>query len=220
MSADAAAAEAMDTTDIFGDGDAGEDLGEEIARAEPDEIAQRTRMLENEIKVLRNETSRLLHEQQTQKEKIKDNAEKIKLNKQLPYLVANVVELLDMDPEEEPEEVRRNPGSGRPAACGGSAIWASAARVASSAPGAPDAPGVASSARRRPPNPHATNCGNPSRHSVFRTAPTSTSTRTARASAAYSRHRRGRRSFCRCPGWSSPTCSSRPIWLASTRTRT
>ncbi len=95
----------MDTTDIFGDGDAGEDLGEEIARAEPDEIAQRTRMLENEIKVLRNETSRLLHEQQTQKEKIKENAEKIKLNKQLPYLVANVVELLDMDPEEEPEEV-------------------------------------------------------------------------------------------------------------------
>jgi len=94
----------MDTTDIFGDGDDGEDLGEEIARAEPDEIAQRTRMLENEIKVLRNENSRLLHEQQTQKEKIKENAEKIKLNKQLPYLVANVVELLDMDPEDEPEE--------------------------------------------------------------------------------------------------------------------
>lgn len=101
-----APAEAMDTTDIFGDGDAGEDLGEEIARAEPDEIAQRTRMLENEIKVLRNESSRLLHEQQTQKEKIKENGEKIKLNKQLPFLVANVVELLDMDAEEEPEEVR------------------------------------------------------------------------------------------------------------------
>lgn len=100
-----APAETMDTTDIFGDGDAGEDLGEEIARAEPDEIAQRTRMLENEIKVLRNETSRLLHEQQTQKEKIKENGEKIKLNKQLPFLVANVVELLDMDPEDEPEEV-------------------------------------------------------------------------------------------------------------------
>merc|ERR1719399_2598432 len=54
-------------------------------------------MLENEIKVLRNENSRLLHEQQTQKDKIK-------LNKQLPYLVANVVELLDMDAEDEPEE--------------------------------------------------------------------------------------------------------------------
>lgn len=59
------------------------------------------------------------------KERIKDNKEKIKMNKQLPYLVGNVVEvrtnrqllfcytykqacihyqLLDIDPEEEEEE--------------------------------------------------------------------------------------------------------------------
>merc|ERR1719478_1290703 len=81
--------------DIFGDG-AEDDLGEEIA--------QRTRMLENEIKVLRNESARLSHEQQAQKEKIKENAEKIKLNKQLPFLVANVVELLDMEQEDELDE--------------------------------------------------------------------------------------------------------------------
>merc|ERR1719478_1060994 len=81
--------------DIFGDG-AEDDLGEEIA--------QRTRMLENEIKVIRNEVMRLNHEHQAQKEKIKENQEKIKLNKQLPYLVANVVELLDMELEDEPEE--------------------------------------------------------------------------------------------------------------------
>ena len=49
-------------TDIFGDAD--DDLGDEIARADPDEIVQRTRMLENEVKVLRNETARLSHEQQ------------------------------------------------------------------------------------------------------------------------------------------------------------
>merc|ERR1719240_1548332 len=91
--------------DIFGDGGEGDDdLGEEIARADTDEIAQRTRMLENEIKVIKNEVMRLNHEQQNQKEKIKENKEKIKLNKQLPYLVANVVELLDMELEEEPEE--------------------------------------------------------------------------------------------------------------------
>lgn len=94
---------AMDV-DIFGDGAENDDIGEDIARADSDEIAQRTRMLENEIKVLKNETMRLMHEQQNQKEKIKENTEKIKLNKQLPYLVANVVELLDMDLEEEPEE--------------------------------------------------------------------------------------------------------------------
>lgn len=33
------------------------------------------------------------HEQSTMKEKIRENAEKIKQNKVLPYLVANVVEV-------------------------------------------------------------------------------------------------------------------------------
>jgi 26S proteasome regulatory subunit T5 len=37
--------------------------------------------------------SRLTHEQNNTQEKIKDNQEKLKLNKQLPYLVANVVEV-------------------------------------------------------------------------------------------------------------------------------
>jgi len=104
-------AEAMETeekaaeeVDIFGDAGADDDLGEEIARADTDEIAQRTRMIENEIKVLKNESARLNHEQQNHKDKIKENNDKIKLNKQLPYLVANVVELLDMELEEEPEE--------------------------------------------------------------------------------------------------------------------
>ena len=82
--------------DIFGDGGADDDLGDEIARADTDEIAQRTRLLENEIKVLKNEAMRLSHDQSANKERIKENNDKIKLNKQLPYLVANVVELLDM----------------------------------------------------------------------------------------------------------------------------
>ena len=30
---------------------------------------------------------------------MQENAEKVKMNKQLPYLVANVVELLDVEPE-------------------------------------------------------------------------------------------------------------------------
>ena len=42
---------------------------------------------------MKSETLRLQHEQSSMKEKIKDNEEKIKLNKQLPYLVANVVEV-------------------------------------------------------------------------------------------------------------------------------
>lgn len=41
---------------------------------------------------MKSEILRLQHEQASMTERIKDNKEKIKLNKQLPYLVANVVE--------------------------------------------------------------------------------------------------------------------------------
>ena len=36
---------------------------------------------------------RLTHESKTLEAKIKENAEKIKMNKQLPYLVSNVIEV-------------------------------------------------------------------------------------------------------------------------------
>ena len=42
---------------------------------------------------MRSEQLRLNHEQSVMKEKIRDNGEKIKQNKVLPYLVANVVEV-------------------------------------------------------------------------------------------------------------------------------
>jgi ATP-dependent 26S proteasome regulatory subunit len=42
---------------------------------------------------MRSETQRLQHEQSVMKEKIRDNGEKIKQNKVLPYLVGNVVEV-------------------------------------------------------------------------------------------------------------------------------
>ena len=45
--------------------------------------------------MMTSEVNRLKYEQQSQKNLIKENKEKIKLNKQLPYLVANVVEILD-----------------------------------------------------------------------------------------------------------------------------
>lgn len=35
---------------------------------------------------------------------INDNKQKIKLNKQLPYLVANIVEILDIEPEEDDDD--------------------------------------------------------------------------------------------------------------------
>jgi 26S proteasome regulatory subunit T5 len=43
---------------------------------------------------MRSENLRLIHEQASMNDKIKDNKEKIDLNKVLPYLVGNVVEVI------------------------------------------------------------------------------------------------------------------------------
>ena len=52
----------------------------------------------NKAQVMRSETLRLQHEQSVMKEKIRDNGEKIKQNKVLPYLVGNVVEVRNLSP--------------------------------------------------------------------------------------------------------------------------
>jgi 26S proteasome regulatory subunit T5 len=68
-------------------------LGEEVLRMPTDEVIGRTRLLDNEIKIMKSEVMRISHELQSQNDKIKDNAEKIKVNKTLPYLVSNVIEV-------------------------------------------------------------------------------------------------------------------------------
>ena len=50
---------------------------------------------------MRSEIQRIKHESESQKERIKENQDKIKSNKQLPYLVGNIVEVLDLGCEEE-----------------------------------------------------------------------------------------------------------------------
>jgi len=69
-----------------------------------EEISSRTRLLDNEIKIMKSELMRINHELSAQREKIKENTEKIKVNKTLPYLVSNVIELLDIDPQDLGEE--------------------------------------------------------------------------------------------------------------------
>jgi len=81
-----------------------ETLGEEVLRMDTTDIIGRTRLLDSEVKIMRSEIMRISHELQSQKDKIKENVEKIKVNKTLPYLVSNVIELLDMDPQGEEEE--------------------------------------------------------------------------------------------------------------------
>jgi 26S proteasome regulatory subunit T5 len=81
-----------------------EDIGDDVLKLANDDIISRTRLLENEVKILKSEIMRITHEHHSQKEKIKENKEKIKLNKTLPYLVSNVIELLDVDPQGDEEE--------------------------------------------------------------------------------------------------------------------
>lgn len=84
--------------------DAEEALPNEFAHMSADDIIRRTRLLENEIRVLKSESTRLTVDQTSMKERIKENKEKIKLNNQLPYLVGNIVEVLDVVPDDEEEE--------------------------------------------------------------------------------------------------------------------
>lgn len=58
-----------------------------------DEIVSRSRLLDNEVKIMKSEVMRISHELQAQNDKIKENTEKIKVNKTLPYLVSNVIEV-------------------------------------------------------------------------------------------------------------------------------
>merc|ERR1711977_594869 len=83
-------------------------IDEEIYNLSTQEISTRKRLLENDSRIMKSEYQRLSHEKATMKDKIKDNLDKIENNRQLPYLVGNVVELLDLDPTAESQEEGSN----------------------------------------------------------------------------------------------------------------
>lgn len=70
------------------------------------DLRQRIRLLDNDIRVMKSDIQRISHESRAQKERIRDNIEKVKMNKQLPYLVGNVIEILEPEAEDgmEPED--------------------------------------------------------------------------------------------------------------------
>lgn len=90
----------LDEQDKHEDGD----IDPDVLNASTSDIVNRRRLLENDLRVMKQEFQRLTHEKSSMKDKIKDNLEKIENNRQLPYLVANVVELLDLDPTAEAAE--------------------------------------------------------------------------------------------------------------------
>jgi len=92
----------LEDQEIWGeDNAAATQAAEDLKNSSADDITQRIRLLENDIRVMKSETQRLQHELNTITEKTKENKEKIKLNRQLPHLVANVAELLDMEDDDE-----------------------------------------------------------------------------------------------------------------------
>jgi len=94
-----AAPVATSLDDAFGEADDLKDLDGLSA----DQIRQRQRLLENDCRVMKSEEGRLTHESNSMQEKIKDNKEKIKLNKQLPFLVGNVSEILELEEDQDEE---------------------------------------------------------------------------------------------------------------------
>ncbi len=89
---------------------------EDISHFSTEEVVDRTRLIENEVKVLKSEFQRLQHEQSQMALQVKDNAEKIARNKQLPYLVGNVIEILELENEEE-EDAQMDVDATRECSC-------------------------------------------------------------------------------------------------------
>ena len=81
-------------------------IREEVLKMSTEEIIQRTRLLDSEIKIMKSEVLWVTHELQAMKNKTKENIEKIKVNKTLPYLVSNIIELLDVDPKDQEKMVQ------------------------------------------------------------------------------------------------------------------
>eukprot|EP00035_Acanthoeca_spectabilis_P035130 m.32667 g.32667 ORF g.32667 m.32667 type:complete len:428 (+) comp7073_c0_seq1:22-1305(+) len=72
----------------------------ELMGLSTEDLESKARLLSNQSKYLQKQKGNFRHEKEKFDAMIKENSEKIKMNKQLPYLVGNVVELLDLAPEE------------------------------------------------------------------------------------------------------------------------
>ena len=78
--------DSFDTRDI---------LADELIILSTDAIRLRTNMIENEIHIMKSDIEMINYESRAQRQRVLENIEKVKLNKQLPLLVSNVVEVLD-----------------------------------------------------------------------------------------------------------------------------
>uniref|UniRef100_A0A7S2VUT9 AAA+ ATPase domain-containing protein n=1 Tax=Norrisiella sphaerica TaxID=552664 RepID=A0A7S2VUT9_9EUKA len=97
----ASAKEAAD--DLWGENEQSE-LDKKLGEWTVEQIKRRSQILNDNARIMKSDVSRLVLENKNIEATIKENNEKIKMNKQLPYLVANVIEILDFDEEKKGEE--------------------------------------------------------------------------------------------------------------------
>mgnify|MGYP000211461566 CR=1 FL=1 len=81
----------------------------EVADLSNEQISNRINNTESSIRALKRELTRNQQENRKLSAQIKENSEKIKVSKQLPYLVSNVVEILEQRDEDEEETESLNP---------------------------------------------------------------------------------------------------------------
>ena len=70
-----------------------DDILADMQKMGTNDITARTRLLDNEVRIMKSETMRLQHEMQAQKDKIKENTEKIKVKCSLPHCTARLLNL-------------------------------------------------------------------------------------------------------------------------------
>lgn len=100
---------AVDDKDIWGND--GDDVDDEIMKMTPEQIKNRTTLLSNEVRIMKNEIHRLNNEMRTADARTAASMETLKRSKQLPYLVGNVVEILDQDIEDAEDNAANEEGA-------------------------------------------------------------------------------------------------------------
>lgn len=78
--------DSSDTRDMFVD---------DVIIMSTDAIRQRTNLIDREIRIMKSDIDMINYESRAQRQRVLENMEKVKMNKQLPLLVSNVVEVLD-----------------------------------------------------------------------------------------------------------------------------
>ncbi|KAL8448477.1 hypothetical protein Emed_003811 [Eimeria media] len=104
----------MDSAEVWGEEDG---VTAEVESLTAAELRMRTSLIDSELKYFKSEANKLKFELNNMQERIKDAIEKIRLNKQLPYLVGSVVELFDNEEEGEEDGAATDIDSQRKGKC-------------------------------------------------------------------------------------------------------